>query len=38
VAVWLGCTAGLVGGEGGSNNRVHLGDGERRPAVGGRGR
>jgi len=35
----LGCTAGLVGGEGGSSSRVHLREGERRPAAGGeRGR
>jgi hypothetical protein len=34
----LGCTAGLVGGEGSSSIWVHLGEGERRSAAGGRGR
>jgi len=29
----LGWTADLVGGEGGSSSRVHLGEGERRPAT-----
>ena len=29
----LGWTADLVGGEGGSSSRVHLGEGERRPAA-----
>ena len=33
-----GCTVGLVGGEGGSNNRVRLGQVKRRPTVRGRGR
>jgi len=29
----LGWTVDLVGGEGGSSSRVHLGEGERRPAA-----
>ena len=38
-ACWLGCTAGLVGGEGDdSSSRFHLGEGERRPFAGGRER
>jgi len=39
VAGRLGCTAGLVEKEDGSSSRVHLGEGERRPATSGeRGR
>jgi len=36
-AGWLGCTTGLVGGEGGNNNKVHLGEGERRLTIEGEG-
>jgi len=38
VVGWPGCTTGLVRGESGGDSKVHLGEGERRSAIGKRGR